>query len=45
MLGALGRSAKHRYGGIKPFESQWDANKGSAKHRISAEVADLIKTL
>ncbi len=45
MLGAFGRRAKHRYGGLRPFESRWDVDAGQSKHRMTAEVAAVIDEL
>ncbi len=45
MLGALGRRANHRYGGLKPFYSEWDPVKGQAKHYMPAMAADVINQL
>ena len=42
-LGAFGRRADHRYGGLKPFESRWDDGDYLAKLRMSQEVAAWIK--
>lgn len=42
-LGAFGRRADHRYGGLKPWESQWSDDEGESKHRMSLEVAAWIK--
>lgn len=42
-LGAFGRRADHRYGGLKPFESRWDDGEYLAKLRMSQEVATWVK--
>ena len=42
-LGAFGRRAEHRYGGLKPWESAWRPGEGQAEHRMSQEVATWIK--
>jgi hypothetical protein len=42
-LGAFGRRADHRYGGLKPFESRWDGEGSQAKLRMGPEVAAWIK--
>lgn len=42
-LGAFGRRADHRYGGLKPFESRWDGETHQARLRMSQEVAAWIK--
>lgn len=45
MLGAFGRRAKHRYSGAKPWKSEWDPAKSEARHKMSANVAHIIKLL
>jgi hypothetical protein len=45
MLGAFGRRAKHRYGGLKPWDSDWDAFREEARHRMTAEVAKVVRGL
>jgi len=42
-LGAFGRRAEHRYGGLKPFESHWDPGSYLVKLRMSQEVATWVK--
>ena len=42
-LGAFGRRADHRYGGLKPFESHWDGESYQAKLRMSPKVAAWVK--
>ncbi len=42
-LGAFGRRADHRYGGLKPFESHWDPEQYLVQLRMSQEVAAWIK--
>lgn len=39
VFGAFGRRAKHRYGGAKPWETEWDPIQGEAKYRMSPQVA------
>src|SRR5690348_15571240 len=34
IFGAFGRRAKHRYGGQKPWESEWDPVQGEARYRM-----------
>ncbi len=43
-LGALGRRADHRYGGLKPFESHWEPERYLVELRMSPEVAAWVKT-
>lgn len=45
MLGAFGRRAGHRYGGRKPWESEWDPAAYEARHRMAPEVAEQIKKI
>ncbi len=45
MLGAFGRRANHRYSGLKPFVSEWDAGAYQARHKMPAEVAQIIRDL
>jgi hypothetical protein len=42
MLGAFGRRAKHRYGGNKPWQSEWDSAREEARYMMSAEIAGVI---
>lgn len=42
-MGAFGRRAEHRYGGLKPWETRWRPEEGQAEHRMSQEVATWIK--
>jgi len=42
-LGALGRRAGHRYGGLKPFDSEWSNEAGQSMHRMSQEVSAWVK--
>lgn len=42
-LGAFGRRAGHRYGGLKPFQSRWSDAEGQSVHRMSQEVSAWIK--
>lgn len=42
-LGAFGRRADHRYGGLKPFESHWDPEQYFVELRMSREVAAWVK--
>jgi hypothetical protein len=43
MFGAFGRRAKHRYGGLKPWEDDWDSVRHEAKYRMTAQVADWVE--
>jgi hypothetical protein len=43
MLGAFGRRAKNRYGGLTPWETEWDAGRGEAKHRMTEDVARYLR--
>lgn len=45
MLGAFGRRAEHRYGGRRPWESEWDPAAYEARHRMAPEVAEQIKKI
>ena len=45
MLGAYGRRAKHRYGGLKPWESQWDSAREEMRHMMPGSVAEVIRTI
>jgi hypothetical protein len=45
MLGAFGRRAKHRYGGLTPWVSEWDPAKGEMRHKLTAEVAAVINQI
>lgn len=45
MLGAFGKRANHRYGRLKPWESDWDGDREEAKHRMDAEVARVITAI
>jgi hypothetical protein len=45
MLGAFGKRANHRYGGLKPWKSDWDGTREEAKHRMDAEVARVITAI
>ena len=42
MLGAFGRRAKHRYGGLKPWKTEWDPAREEARHLMPAAVADAV---
>jgi hypothetical protein len=42
VFGAFGRRAKHRYEGVKPWQSSWDFERGEASYRMSPEVASWI---
>jgi hypothetical protein len=42
MFGAFGRRAKHRYGGRKPWESNWDAAREENRYRMPADAAAVI---
>jgi hypothetical protein len=39
LLGAFGRRANHRYGGVAPWESVWDSVAAEARHQMLPEVA------
>ncbi len=45
MLGAFGRRAQHRYGGLTPWISEWDPGAYQAKHRMAPEVAEQIEKI
>jgi hypothetical protein len=45
MLGAFGKRANHRYGGHKPWETEWDGSREEARHRMDAEAAETINTI
>ena len=45
MLGAFGKRANHRYGGLKPWETEWDGRREEAKHRMDPSVASVIKSI
>jgi hypothetical protein len=45
MFGAFGRRAAHRYDGVKPWTSEWDAAAGETRHMMSAEVAEIVNSL
>lgn len=45
MLGAFGRRAAHRYGGKKPWISEWDPSRSESRHTMTQEVADVINDL
>jgi len=45
MLGAFGRRAEHRYGGRKPWESEWDPSVYESRHRMTPEVAEQIREI
>lgn len=45
MLGAFGRRATHRYGGLKPWVSEWDPAAYEARHTMTTEVAEIIRSL
>jgi len=45
MLGAFGRRATHRYGGVKPWESEWDPAAYEARHKMTANVAEITRSL
>ena len=42
MFGAFGRRAKHRYGGQKPWEVNWDAAREENRYRMPADIAATI---
>jgi hypothetical protein len=43
MFGAFGRRAKHRYKGLKPWESSWEPIRNEACYRMKPEVARWVK--
>lgn len=43
MFGAFGRRAKHRYGGAKPWDVDWDRENGEGRYRMKADVAAWIE--
>lgn len=45
MLGAFGRRAKHRYGGMTPWQSEWDPNRAEMRHRMDPKVAETVRNL
>jgi hypothetical protein len=45
MLGAFGRRAKHRYSGLKPWESRWDSAREEMRHMMPTNVAEAIQAL
>lgn len=45
MLGAFGRRASHRYGGAKPWVSEWDPAAYEARHMMISDVAEIIRSL
>jgi len=45
MMGAFGRRAKHRYKSLKPWASEWDPAKGEMRHKMTAEVAEVINRI
>lgn len=45
MLGAFSRRSKNRYHGLAPWESRWVAEAEHSEHRMSASVAQVLKTL
>jgi hypothetical protein len=44
VFGAFGRRAKHRYGGAKPWRSEWDPIRGEARYLMEPQVAAWIVT-
>jgi hypothetical protein len=42
IFGAFGRRAKHRYGGRKPWTSEWDPVRSEARYRMDPQVAAWI---
>lgn len=42
MLGAFGRRAKHRYGGQRPWTSDWDPSREEARHMITFDTARYV---
>jgi hypothetical protein len=45
MFGAFGRRAKHRYGGQKPWLSQWDSAREENCYSMTADVAATVRSL
>jgi hypothetical protein len=43
VFGAFGRRAKHRYGGAKPWDIDWDPEREEVKYLVSGEVAAWVK--
>jgi hypothetical protein len=42
-FGAFGRRAKHRYKGLKPWDSEWEPIRDEACYRMKPEVAEWVK--
>jgi hypothetical protein len=42
MLGAFGRRSKHRYGGTKPWEAEWDSAREENRYWMPAYIAAII---
>ncbi len=45
MFGAFGRRAKHRYGGLTPWLSEWDSAREEVRYCMPSEVAASIRDL
>ncbi len=45
MLGAFGRRASHRYDGAKPWVTEWDPAAYEARHKMSVDIARIIRSL
>jgi hypothetical protein len=45
MLGAFQKRSNHRYGGLKPWESDWDDTREESRHRIEPEHATVINAI
>jgi hypothetical protein len=45
MLGAFGKRSNHRYGGHKPWETEWDGSREEARHRMDAETAETVNAV
>jgi len=45
VFGAFGRRAKHRYGGLKPWDMAWDPIEGEAKYCMKPEVAEWVEAV
>lgn len=45
MLGAFGKRSNHRYGGHKPWETEWDDSREEARHKMPLETAEIISSI
>ena len=43
-FGAFGRRAKHRYKGLKPWESSWEPVRDEARYRMDPEIAAWVRS-